>query len=233
MVGERAATRMILLLAGTAPLAQPAFAGAWATPEGKQQWFATISRESGDFGQAWRADDYTEYGLGDGWTLTAKVESEIRIGDVYDDRSGFRLGVHKAFPLSERASFALSASYIGGEAMDGLECLGDGYEARAAIGTSFSLFGREGFVNGEIAHRSRSSGCERSGGEIAAGLEFAPDWNLTIKTWTDRGGGSRSAKAEVGLSRDFGVLSVGVGWREEISGDFDEKGWVLSARATF
>jgi hypothetical protein len=32
-----------------------------------QRWFATISREGGDFGQAWRPYDFTEPGLGDGW----------------------------------------------------------------------------------------------------------------------------------------------------------------------
>lgn len=233
-MGEgRAGTRTLLFLAGTTSLAQPAFAGAWAMPEGKQQWSATVSRESGDFGQAWRADDFVELGLGDGWAITTKIESEIRIGDTYDDRSGFRLGVQKAFALGDRASLAFHASYIGGEAMDGPECLGEGYEARAAIGTSFSFFGREGFVNGEIARRSRSSGCERSGAEIATGLQFAPDWNLSFKAWTDNGGGSRSTKVETGISHDFGMFSVGAGWREEISGQFEEKGWVVSARASF
>ena len=69
--------------------------------------------------------------------------------------------------------------------------------------------------------------------EVATGLEFAPDWNLTLKAWDERGNQSRSAKAEVGLSRDFGMFSVGAGWREEISGEFDEKGWVLMGRASF
>ena len=232
MVGGRAGARSVLLLAGAGALAQPAEAGAWAIAEGVQQWFANISRETGDFGEAWRADDFTEYGLGDGWVINAKVESEIRISDFYDDRSAFRLGVMKSFALTDRAAFAVQASFIGGEAMDGLECAGEGYELRAAIGTSFSLFGREGFVNTEAARRSRGS-CDRDVIEVATGLEFAPDWNLTLKAWGEQGRDSRSAKAEVGLSRDFGVFSVGAGWREEISGEFEEKGWVLSARAAF
>lgn len=233
MMGRgRAGARSILLLAGTTSLAQPADAGAWAIAEGVQQWFATISHETGDFGEVWRADDFTEYGLGDGWAVNAKVESEIRISDVYDDRSGFRLGLMKAFALTDRASFAVQASAIGGEAMDGLECVGGGFEVRAALGTSFPLFGREGFVNAEAARRSRGS-CARNVVEIATGLEFAPDWNLTLKAWQEQGNGSRSAKAEASLSRSFGFLGVGLGWREEISGEFREKGWVVSARATF
>lgn len=231
--GRRAGARSILALASTAPLAQPAHAGAWSVAEGVQQWFATISHETSDFGEAWRADDFVELGLGDGWSVNTKLESEIRIGSTYDDRSAFRLGVQKAFALTDRASFAFGASYLGGEAMEGPECLGDGYEARAAIGTSFSLFGREGFVNVEAARRSRSDSCERSLVEVATGFEFVTDWNLTLKAWTERGDGARSTKAEAGVSRDFGNFAVGLGWREEISGEFEERGWVVSARAAF
>jgi hypothetical protein len=52
-----------------------------------QQWFATVSRESGDFEQAWRAEDYAEYELSDGWGLNATVETEIGIDTAYDDLS--------------------------------------------------------------------------------------------------------------------------------------------------
>ena len=232
MLGGRAGAHGFLLLAGAGSLAQPAEAGAWAIAEGEQQWFATVSRETGDFGEAWRADDFTEYGLGGGWAVNAKIESEIRIADFYDDRSGFRLGVMKSFALTDRAACAVQASFIGGEAMAGPECTGEGYELRAALGTSFSLFGREGFVNTEAARRSRGN-CDRDVVEVATGLEFATDWNLTLKAWEERGEESRSAKAEASVIRDFGVFSVGAGWREEISGEFDEKGWVLLARATF
>ncbi len=232
MVGGRLGGRSILLLTGTAWLVQPAEAGAWAIGQGVQQWLASVSHETGDFGEAWRGDDSIEFGLGDGWTVNAKVESEIRLGDLYDDRSGFRLGVLKAFALTDRASFAVQASMLGGEAMDGPECAGEGYELRAAVGTSFSLLGREGYVNTEAAHRSRGS-CDRQVVEIATGLEFATDWNLTLKAWQETGSDTRSAKAEAGISRDFGMFGVGVGWREEISGKFEEKGWVVSAQASF
>ena len=59
MVGGRAAARSILLIVGTAPLAQSVHAGARSLAEGVQQWLATVWREGGDFGQAWRADDYS------------------------------------------------------------------------------------------------------------------------------------------------------------------------------
>ena len=229
--GRRAASRSLLLLAGTTSFAQPAHAGAWAMAEGVQQWFAGISHETGDFGESWRADDFIEFGLGGNWAVNAKIESEIRISDFYDDRSAFQVGVLKAFQLTDRASFALQASLLGGEAVEGPECQDSGLELRAALGTSFSLFGREGYINTEAANRTRGD-CERQIVEIAAGLEFAPKWNLTVKAWDERGSGSLSTKAEAGISRDIGAFRIGLGWREEISGKFEEKGWVASLRAT-
>jgi hypothetical protein len=209
-----------------------AHAGAWSLPEGEQTWFATVSRESGDFGQAWRADDFNEIGLGDGWGLNGKVESEIRIGSTYDDRSGVRIGVQKAFAIGERASFSVQASLLAGESLDGPECLGGGYEARAAVGTSFAMLGREAFVNVEIGHRVRDQ-CERTVMEFATGVELARAWNLGLKTWQDGSGSSASAKAEISTSYDLGFIALGVGWRQEISGNFNEKGWVVSASTRF
>ncbi len=232
MFPRSALGRGALLVAASGAIAPNAHAGAWTLAEGVQQWFATISREDGDFGQAWRTDDFSELGLGDGWGLTAKFESEIRIGDTYDDRTGFRVGLQKAFAIGERGSVAISASVLAGESLDGPECIGEGLEARAAIGTSFNVWGREGFVNVEAGQRSRG-GCERSVVEFSSGYEFAPAWSLGFKSWREGGAETGSAKAEVMLGYDFDIVAVGVGWREEISGNFDEKGWVLTASGAF
>jgi hypothetical protein len=68
----------------------------------------------------------------------------------------------KSFALTDRAAFSVQASFIGGESLLQLdECQGDGYEVRAAIGTSFALLGREGFVNAQAGRRSRGD-CERN-----------------------------------------------------------------------
>ena len=68
--------------------------------------------------------------------------------------------------------------------------------------------------------------------EVAAGLEFAPSWNLGLKARQD-GGSDGSAKAELNLGYDLGFVGVGVGWRQEISGNFEEKGWIVSAQTRF
>jgi hypothetical protein len=219
-------------LACFAPIAPSAEAGAWSLPEGVQQWLATISRETGDFGEAWRADDFTEIGLGDGWALNFKVESEIRINTTFDDRSGARIGLQKAFPIGERGSIAFMASALVGESLDGIDCEGEGYEVRAAAGTSFNLWGREGFVNAEAGHRARGD-CTRDVGEVAVGLNFAPDWHVNLKAWSEGGGETGVANVEASVMHDFWGIGVGVGWREEISGNFEEKGWVLNGRMRF
>lgn len=232
MADKGIALRGALMLASGASLAPMAHAGAWSLPEGQESWFATVSRESGDFGQAWRADDFTEFGVGDGWGVNIKVESEIRIGSTYDDRSGGRVGVQKAFALGERGSFSVQGSLLLGESLDGPECQGGGYEARAAVGTSFSVFGREGFVNVEAARRVRDN-CERNVFEVATGVELMPAWNLGFKAWRDGQGVSESAKAQISTSYNFGGFELGVGWREEISGNFSEKGWLVSVSSRF
>jgi len=198
-------------------------------PEGEQQWYATVSRETGDFGQAWRADDFTEVGGGDGWQVVTKLESQISIGDTYDDRSGFRVGVQKAFAIDDRTSFSLWASCMDGESLDGAECAGGDGEIDTAIGRSFALAGRDGYVTIEAGHRARDD-CERNVFEVAAGLEFAPSWNLGLKAWQD-GGSDGSANAELNIGYDLGF--VGVGWRQEISGNFEAKGWIVSAQTRF
>ena len=224
--------RRLAPLACIAAGASPAHAGAWSLPEGVQQWFATISRETGDFGEAWRADDFSEFGLGDGWGVNIKLESEIRIGSTYDDKSGVRLGIQKAFALGDRGSIAIQASALAGESLDGIECQGEGYEVRAALGTSFELWGREGFVNAEAGHRARRD-CSRDVVEMAVGLNYADGWDATLKVWNEGGGETGVTKLETSIMRDFWGVGVGVGWREEISGNFEEKGWVLNARVRF
>lgn len=231
MGGGGLGLRGAVLLATSGAIAPVANAGAWSLKEGEQQWFATVSRETGDFGQAWRADDFTEVGVGDGWSLNVKVETQIRIDDTYDDRSGVRVGVQKAFAVGERGSIAIQASLLSGESLDGPECEGEGGEIRLAAGTSFQLFGREGFVNAETAQRFRGD-CQRAVVEVATGITFAPSWSLGLKAWQD-GGPNGSTKVEANLAYDLGFIGVGIGWRQEVSGNFDEKGWVLSASTRF
>lgn len=102
---------------------------------------------------------------------------------------------------------------------------------RAAIGTFFSLVSRNGLVNVEAGHRARNE-CQRNVFEVATGLEFARSWNLGRKARHD-GGSDGSSKAQPNLGCNFDGLSVGVGLREEISWNFEKKGWVVLASTCF
>ena len=87
-------------------------------------------------------------------------------------------------------------------------------------------------MNREAGQRLRG-GCDRSELKFCSGYEFAPSWMLGFKSWSEVGAETGSAKAEITRGYDFDIVSVAVGSREEISGNFDEKGWILVARSSF
>ncbi|MEZ5937154.1 MAG: hypothetical protein R3C52_02925 [Hyphomonadaceae bacterium] len=214
-------------VAGACLHAPDAVAGAWAEARGETLEIDTISREVGDFGETWRAESFFEHGFGGGWGGHFKAENQIRLSDLYDDRFAFEAGLKRAFALGERSAFSVQASYLGGEALDGPECTSDGYEVRAALGGSREFLGREAFVNVETAERRRNDDCRRVVTEVAAGIELVGEWRGIAKAWTQTGGG-RTTKYEINLMRDFGGSSLGIGYRREVSGLFDEEGVLLS-----
>ncbi len=227
--GGGAGARWVLAISGAAAFAPSAWAGAWTLPADKRQTITTVSRETNDVGETWRADDFDEFGLGGGWAFNLKVETENRFGLENDSRTSIRAGVQKSFAIGDRASFSVTGSYLNGESLDGLDCEGEGYETRAAIGTSFNLLGREGFVNVEGASKVRDDTCHRTSFEVTAGVEVVRKLTVIGKAWTEDGSFAHTTKVEGTLLYAWdNKLSIGAGWREEISGDFEEKGWVVS-----
>ncbi len=225
--------RWTLAAATGSVAAGEAHAGAWTQAPGERLEISTVSRETGDFGETWSSDLHVEYGVADGWGINAKIASQFRYGLIEDDRFALSAGVQRSFALGERASFALQGSVLGAEALDGPDCQGLGYEARAALGASRQLLGREAFVNVEAARRERADGCTRVLTEVAAGIDIAPKWRSLVKVWGEQGDGARTAKVEAGLFRDFDNYSVGLGYRREISGAFNESGVVVSLWGRF
>jgi hypothetical protein len=98
---------------------------------------------------------------------------------------------------------------------------------RAAIGTSFYLWGQEGFVNTESGHRSRGD-CERSV-EVAVGLEFAPDWNLTFKAWQEQGGAETGRQGGGRMRGLLGCSALAWAGARKYQANFEEKGWVVNS----
>ena len=126
------------------------------------------------------------------------------------------------------------ASYLGGESLDGPDCDSEGVETRAAIGTSYPVLGREAFVNVEAGFKSRGETCQHEVYEITAGIDVAPRLGFIAKVWSEDGEFGQSTKTETTLLYDWDdTLAIGLGWREEVSGDFEEQGWVVSAWRRF
>lgn len=225
--GRARFAHLTLFAAGVAAC-ERADAGAWTPAAGTGQSIVSLSFDESEFADKFRAEAFGEYGLGDGWALSLKAETEYKVGEVQDapwadDRSSYRAGVQKSFAVGPRASVGVQASYLAGEALEFPECVGDGYELRAMGGVSFNALGREGFVNIEAGHRERS-GCSRNIIEGAAGLNLTPKWRVIVKGWREEGERLVAEKVEASLYRDFGGYSLGLGYREEVSGLYDERG---------
>jgi hypothetical protein len=71
-----------------------------------------------------------------------------------------------------------------------------------------------------------------TGGRLAWGNRGTRRRTLADRDICNRTAG-RSAKVEASLLYDFGPVAVGLGWREEVSGAFEEKGWLVSAWRSF
>lgn len=226
-------TRWALCVIAGGAVTGEAAAGAWTQLPGKRLEISSVSRETGEFGESWTSDLHIEYGVSEGWGVSAKIASQFRYGVIEDDRFTMEAGVQRSFALGDRAAFAVKGSLLGAEALDGPDCQGLGYEARTAIGSSREVMGREAFLNFELARRERADGCTRALAEIAAGIDLAPKWRTLVKAWREDGDGAETAKVEAGLFREFGKYSAGLGYRREISGNYEESGVVVSLWGRF
>jgi hypothetical protein len=230
--GEKVA-RWLMLASGSAMCAGEAAAGAWTQPSGHSQSINSVSRERGPSGEIWRTDSLGEYGLAENWGGRLRLESQLTLDEGPGDKLSVEAGIQRAFRLRPRSSLQVSASLLAGEALEGPDCRGGGYETRLGLGQSFALGGREGFVVVEGALRSRGSACERIVTEAAVGTQLGLGFRTVAKAYTEQGDGARSAKVEAMLLYDYKKYSLGFGYRREISGAFKEEGWVVSVWQRF
>ncbi|MEP7210386.1 MAG: hypothetical protein ABI740_06080 [Alphaproteobacteria bacterium] len=105
---------------------------------------------------------------------------------------------------------------------------------RAAYGLSGRVAGHNAFINAEAAFNERGSNCQRNLVEGAAGIDVTPKFHVVVKAWSETGDKARSAKAEADLLYDISKkYSAGFGYRQEISGAFNESGFVASVWRKF
>ncbi len=205
-----------------------AHAGAWTLAPGTSQGINTLAREVGDFGETWRTDTLGEYGLAKNWGGRLRLENQLRLEESYDDRLSIEAGLQRSFRFGQRGSVSVSASVLAGEALEGPECRGWGYETKVEAGRSFAVGHGSAFVNVETAFRSRGAACGRIVSGVTAGVDLSKDWWVVGKVFNEQGDGARSTKAEAMLLYDWGKYSYGLGYRREISGAFEEDGWVIA-----
>lgn len=73
-----------------------ALAGAWVQAPGDRLEISNVALETGEFGQNWTSDLHIEYGVADGWGLSAKIASQFRYGVIEEDRFAMEAGVQRS-----------------------------------------------------------------------------------------------------------------------------------------
>jgi hypothetical protein len=221
-----------MLASGSAFVGTDAFAGAWVHEPGKGQTINNVARETGEFGETWRSDMLSEFGIYKGWGGRLKIEDQIRLDEDVDDRFSAEIGLQRSFAWGPRGALSVSASVLMAEALEGPQCEGTGYETRIGAGQSFAFGERTAFVNVETAWRERG-GCGRFVTEAAVGMDLGWSFRAIGKVYGEQGDGARSLKAEAMLLYDMDGYSAGFGYRRELSGAFEEEGWVATIWSRF
>lgn len=213
-----------------------ALAGPWTLPrDGAYTQLAVLGqRVAGE--DAVRGELYGEYGVTPRWTATGQLE-----GVTFPELSGFDQFAYRATlrrQLFQQGRFLLAfeGGVIGGEAIGGTigGCYTVGGEARVSIGGGGrSKRGLNWFGFADAIVREHGN-CRRQRFETGFGREIVSNWFTVNKLYLETGtGDAQSAKLETILSRRFGNLDLGVGYRQEFGGRFQEAGIIISLERRF
>ena len=127
-------------------------------------------------------------------------------------------------------------AWWGGEAIGGTiwGCDTVGGEARLSFGGGGRTErGRDWFTFVDGAIREHGT-CRRQRIEAGYGREIARNWFTVNKVFLEIGtNDARSAKFETVVSRRFGKLELGLGYRQEFGGRFRENGLIVSLERRF
>lgn len=212
-------------------------AAPWLRGDGEAYGRIAAAGERVEGIDARRYDAYGEYGLGSGWTLTAKAELVTFPGQTDFNAEGYRATLrrqlfrHEAFILSAEAG-AVHGAAIGG-ANTGCETVGG--EARLGAGASgASERTGEWFGFIDVAVREHEGGCRRERVELGFGQEVAPNVYVVSQYWAERGtDDARSDKVETGILYRHGRMDWSLSYRQETSGRFEEEGIVAALAVRF
>ena len=209
-----------------------AHAGAWTHERDAGYSSLDMQRESSEFGSAWRSESYLEFGATDRLTVVTKAETLQRDQDGGEDRLAGLVAVRREFVQVEGLVLSGQLGTLFGESLEGPVCEGVGVESRIMAGWSGATGGRNVWLNAETGFRNQG-GCGRWKTDLAAGLDLNDDWRTQAKAYWQSGDGPRSLKVEAGIARRMGEQFIGVSYRREIGGAFEEEGWILSLSRSF
>lgn len=216
-----------------------ALAGPWSRAPGETYVRAALAAEWVEGLEARRYDLYAERGLAPGWTLTAKAERVTFAGQADFDRDGYRLTLRREIWSPGPARLALEGGVVGGGAIGGFgACADTGGEIRLSAGTSWTVKARDRFAFVDLVRREHPGACYRNRIEAGFGQSLGQSlglrWSLVSQIWLERGSDDAvSDKVETLLQVDTRAGTVGLAWRQEFSGRFQERALVVSFSRTF
>lgn len=207
----------------------PAGAAPWIQPEGEGYLRTAIAAEEVEGLYAHRADIYGEYGLGEDWTVSAKLEA-IAYQDAKDfNAQGWRATARrKLFSYKNLVGSAeigvLQGAAIGGA--NGCETLGA--EARAGLAWSGEWRKRDTFSFAELVGRQHD-GCQRERFEFGFGQRVSKNiWTIS-QVWIERGSqNAESDKMQSEVLWRQNSWDFSLGYRQENGRQFDEVGYFIA-----
>lgn len=218
--------------------AQPALASPWVRGDSDLYSRIAVSRQDVEGLSGTRYDLYSEYGLTDDWTVTAKYERVDFDSFSEFDSHGWRTTVRRGFALGSGMVASLEAGALQGEAIGGAAgCQSIGAEARAGIGQTAQIGGKHKidiFWFAEGAFRAHDDGCNRHRFEIGYGQRAFQDVWLISQAWFDDGDrNASSSKYQIEyLWRTSGV-DLSAGTLIEFGGEFEESAVFFALARTF
>ena len=217
-----------------------AHASAWVQTKESVFGDTEVSQYSGDFGPGWQQSSYLEYGVSDNLTFVGKVDTAWSQTDTGGNRSGGELAMRRR--IVQSGGFALSGQVglLVGQTTEFPRCQGAGSDVRLGAGYGWGdEQSRRGFASAAMAWRDRG-GCQGPRLEVTVGQEMSDHFSVESKFFHSGepgGQGQDSTKIQLGLAyrfeRDEKRHALGVAYRKEIGGAFEEDAAVLSYTRRF
>jgi len=209
-----------------------AVAGPWGQGEGNTYAEIAVLGQRIDGAGAARVELYAEYGLSDNWTVIGQLEGVTFPQLSGQDQFAYRATARHQIWQNGRFLAAFEGGVVGGAAIGGTigGCDSVGGEARISLGATGQTRRRERewFAFADAIVREHGN-CRRQRLEFGYGQEILPKWWSVNKIYLETGSGdAESIKLDSKISRQFGKMELGLGYRQEVSGRFREIGVVVS-----